>query len=223
MAVQQFTSKKSGFLYYGSPTVSFDGDNLQYRHHNGMLIAQIMQSYGWSDNAIAGILGNMVSESTINPYAMEGWKEWTETGGFGLTQWTPATKYYDWAEAEGFIPYHDIEYQCERIKLEMGGVIGQYYPSEEFWIPRNEFVTSTKSPYELACAFAWNYERPWVVLYGTAAQKNSLMKTRGGQANTWYKYITGQEAPDVGDLPSFKDPRKGMSKLLLYAAGSDIV
>lgn len=224
MAIQQYTSQWSGYTYYASPTDSFSGNNLEYRHHNGMLVAHIMQGFGWSNNAIAGILGNMVLESTINPGVMENHVEWTETGGFGLTQWTKARKYYDWADMMGYLPYHDIEYQCERIRLELtDSAYDQYYPTSEFWIPMYEFVVSEKSPYWLACAFAWNYERSKVVLEGTAAQKEKLMRNRGSQANVWYKYITGEEAPDTGDLPSFKDPRKGMSKLLLYAVGSDIV
>lgn len=223
MAVEIYKSRRSGYTYYASPTDEFSqsAGNYDFKCVNVLVITELFRAYGWTDNAIAGILGNMESESHMNPGAMEGYVEWTDTGGFGLTQWTPATKYRAWADENNFLPYYDIEYQCERIKYEMtDAAADQYYSTDAYPISRNSFITSDKTPYELACAFAWNYERSWVVLYGTEAEKEALRQRRGSSANKWYEYITGTAAPDI-PIPSLK--RKGMSKLLLYAAGSDIV
>lgn len=57
---------------------------------------------GWTINAISGLLGNMQRESTINPGLWQSLKEGNYSGGYGLVQWTPATKYTNWAKANGY-------------------------------------------------------------------------------------------------------------------------
>lgn len=50
---------------------------------------------GASYNAILGMLANIESESTINPGIWESLDPYN--GGYGLVQWTPYTKYSNWA------------------------------------------------------------------------------------------------------------------------------
>ena len=50
---------------------------------------------GWSVHAICAMLGNIQSESTINPGIWESLSPYS--GGYGLVQWTPYTKYSNWA------------------------------------------------------------------------------------------------------------------------------
>lgn len=183
MAIELYTSKRSGLQYY-SGTERFDSEK---RDHNGLVIANILINLGWSVNAVAGILGNMQSESGCNPGAYFGYAEYSETS-FGLVQWDPTSKYEEWADANGYSPYYDIEYQCERIQYEFENGI-QYYSTDEYPISRTEFVTSDLSPYELACAFAWNYERSAVVLWGTDEEKQALKEQRGSQATQWLEKI----------------------------------
>jgi hypothetical protein len=57
---------------------------------------------GWSKNAIAAILGNMQSESSINPARWQSDNIGNTSGGYGLVQWTPATKFLDWCTARGY-------------------------------------------------------------------------------------------------------------------------
>lgn len=47
------------------------------------------------------MLGNMETESTINPGIWQSLNSGNASGGFGLTQWTPATKYINWANNNG--------------------------------------------------------------------------------------------------------------------------
>ena len=51
-------------------------------------------SIGWSSNAIFAMLGNIQAESGINPGIWENLTPYA--GGYGLTQWTPYTKYSEW-------------------------------------------------------------------------------------------------------------------------------
>lgn len=54
---------------------------------------------GYTDAAIAGMLGNFDVESGIDPNLWEGLT--IGTGGYGIAQWTPASKYRNWATSEG--------------------------------------------------------------------------------------------------------------------------
>lgn len=136
---------------------------------------------GWTDNAIAGMLGNMQTESEINPGAWQDWKEPAEgvtKWGYGLVQWTPYTNYSDWW-GNGW--ENNGPAQCKRIlyELENGG---QWYKTSDYDMSFKEFTQSTATPEYLAYAWMYNYERP-----GSLDQP--LRKT---QARRWYEFIQGK-------------------------------
>lgn len=220
MAVTEYTSALSGYRYYAGPH-NFNGEAyLEYRENNALVIAQIMRGYGWKDNVIAGIFGNMQVESSFNPGAYYGWSDYSSVS-FGLVQWDPTSKYEEWAAGEGYTPFHDIEYQCERIRRELEYGLGGQYSNRDygvyapFNITRAEFLASEETPYFLASVFAYNYERPAVVINTTVytdADRQNLQKQRGENANYWYEIITGTPAPG----PVQK--RKGMSLPVFLAA-----
>lgn len=70
--------------------------------------------WAWSKLAIAAMLGNMEAESTINPGRWENGDINNLNVGYGLVQWTPASKYIDWAGAA----HGNGNKQCERIEWE---------------------------------------------------------------------------------------------------------
>lgn len=88
----------------------------------------------WTPNAVIGMLGNMVGESGLNPARWEGDKDRSinnERGiskGFGIVQWTPWNKHWDWCKENdrNYDPY-DIVGQLEHIQDEFFGSKGQYY------------------------------------------------------------------------------------------------
>lgn len=171
---------------------------------NARYIYNVLGSRGWSVNAIAGMLGNMQTESSINPGIWEGLNEGTGPG-FGLVQWTPYTKYTEWCEGEGIDPA-DMDSALMRIEYELENGI-QYYPTTSYPETFAEFKVSTKSPEYLAMAFLANYERP----------ADPTQPARGTQANTWYEFLTGLPAPSA---PSGGGHRKSkpLSLLLMYMA-----
>ena len=61
---------------------------------NAKEIYTYLSDKGWTLNAISGLLGNMQRESTINPGLWQSLKEGNYSGGYGLVQWTPASKYW---------------------------------------------------------------------------------------------------------------------------------
>jgi hypothetical protein len=120
----------------------------------------------WTPNAIAGMLGNMMVESTVNPWAFQNRSlDWSnpsailaDNGGMGLTQWTPCRKYYQWAVDSNLDPQSGTT-MCDRIMYE--------YQNNLQWSLENygrhtwqDFVTSTEEPWILADVWLWAYERP---------------------------------------------------------------
>lgn len=121
---------------------------------------------GWTPNAIAGMLGNMMVESTVNPWRFQnGSLDWSnpaaiqaDSGGMGLTQWTPCRKYYDWAVSSGLDPESGTT-MCDRIKYEQDNNL-QWSLDNYLHYSWSDYVSATDSPEALARVFLWAYERP---------------------------------------------------------------
>lgn len=149
---------------------------------NAKYIWNYLGSKGWSINAVAGMLGNMQYESSINPgRGQEG-----GGSGFGLVQWTPKTNLTDWTSANGYSDT-DIDGQLERIIWEKDN--NQQYAKNKYKYTFETFYTSLDDPYTLACAFAFDYERSWVTLFGSESAKETLRKERGTAAEEWYSFL----------------------------------
>ena len=170
---------------------------------------------GWTPEAIAGLLGNLQHESSINPGRWEG--DSVGSGpGYSLVQWTPYTNYTDWCAAEGRSDPSEMDNAIARILYELENGL-QYYATDSYFLSFREFTQSTGSPYDLACAFAWNYERSWTVLYGTEAEKEALRQLRGGSAERWYTYLTGKEPTPPGSGGStIKSKRRKKYNFVLF-------
>lgn len=129
--------------------------------HNAQLVANHFSGTDWTKESIAAMCGNMRHESSINPNMYEYGYDWSQDRGFGLVQWTPRSKYWDWAVAMGLSP-REGDSQLARIDYEVDNNIQ--------WIPRLEIENLTFKEFrtnargwtvnELTEAFTWGYERP---------------------------------------------------------------
>ena len=141
-------------------------DPEQVQIDNMRLVLQYFLAKGWTRNCICGMLGNMMVESTVNPWLFQhsslDWSDpaaiLADSGGMGLTQWTPCRKYYQWALDSNLDP-ESGNTMCDRIYYE--------YQNNLQWSLDNygqhtweDFVTSTETPEILARVFLWAYERP---------------------------------------------------------------
>jgi len=185
--------------YYGSPWGSSEVLTKAQMQVNALYIYSSLSDKGWTDEAIAGVLGNMEHESAINPGRWQG--ENIGSGpAYGLVQWDPWTKYVNWCTDQGLSDPSEMDNAIARIIYELEN--GEQYYKNVYPYTFKEFVKSTDSPYTLACAFAFDYERSWVTLYGTEAEKEALRQERGGSAEDWYTYITGNDpTPPDPDYP----------------------
>lgn len=158
----------------------------------------------WTSYAVCAMLGNMWVESHINPAIWQGLNEGNLSGGYGLTQWTPATKVLNWLKDNGY-PLDSGTGQLEKIKAEVPAL-----PSDEI---NGQWLKTSKYPYSfyeftqwtagesvesmlkmLADMFMRNYERP----------RDLNQPTRGKMAwYFWQKFYNGEdiEPPPVDPPP----------------------
>ena len=155
--------------------------------NNATIVFERLLAKGWSKNAIAGVLGNMETESTINPGIWQSLDEGDYNGGFGLVQWTPARNYTDWATSKGY-SIGDGDAQIIWIDTETTKT-GQWIKTTTYNISFDKFKTSTATPEYLASAFLHNFERAGVA-------KETERRT---QARKWYNFIEKLETGFSGN------------------------
>ena len=167
-----------------------------HRDENAKLIATYLFNLGWTREAIAGILGNMDVESTMNPAYIQGGNDHTLIDnntclnlggsiGVGLVQWTGTTPTAPAGQKLASFAirhnknWYDGELQCERLDAEYqnnlqfqaGTVDGQHWD----W---QTYVTSTDIPEQLA--------KVWQLLYENGGSDTA---TRQRKARYYYKLI----------------------------------
>lgn len=190
------------------------------KSNNALQIFSQLYTYGWTKNAIYGLLGNVQSEGLLNPGQYEIGYNYSTSRGFGLTQWTPATKVPDYAKtyavARGYLTTEvankltfenestsvcDGYVQCAIIAAEMA-TTGKYDPqyASTSRAPLNpiEYTHSTLDPGTLAKYWLHGYERP--------AKPGMTEPTRVKQAGDWMSFIENYGAAGIpmsgGTLPA---------------------
>lgn len=183
---------------------------------NGQYILDFLLSRGWTKNAVAGMLGNMETESTINPGIWQSLDAGNMSMGFGLVQWTPASKYTNWADANGY-QWGDIDGQLTRLQYEINNSI-QWISTTDYPLSFQEFKTSNETPEYLAQAFLRNYERP--------ADQNQ--PNRSTQARYWYDTLIFNGGTSDFIYPTscpitspFNDPTRSEHYGVDFACGGD--
>lgn len=160
---------------------------------NAQYIMNYLIGKGWTKNAVAGMLGNMETESTINPGIWQSLQSGNYEGGYGLVQWTPARKYTDWAKRNN-LDFTKMDSQLKRILYEVKNNVQ--------WIDVGsglsfyDFTKSKKSAYDLGMIFLSHYERP----------RDSVQPERGQQAERWFDILSGEGGGSSGGLQLAKFP-----------------
>lgn len=158
------------------------------RHTNAKYIWDFFKGKGWTEQSIAGMLGNIDWESMgIQPNLAEIGGDFPNDG-YGIVQWTPATKLINWCNING-LDYTTLDAQVKMIEHEQIDGI-QLTPSATYSQTWDDFVGITDI--ELATrVFVTNYERP--------ASISSTISIRLGYANYWYNILNGTES--TGNTP----------------------
>lgn len=142
--------------------------------NNANIVIQYFLSQNYNYKTIAGILGNLQAESTINPERQE-----VGGSGFGLVQWTPPTTLQNACNTLGISPYTDGDNQLQVIDAQLLGnpaslntwgtasnQVSPYYnsgaTSDMIGISASDFKSNTMnwSSDKLAVMFMVGFERP---------------------------------------------------------------
>lgn len=128
---------------------------------NAQLVANHFKNSDWTKESIAALVGNMRHESSINPNMYEYGYDWSADRGFGLVQWTPRSKYWDWATARN-LPERSGDSQLDRIDYEVENNIQWIKVSAAYNLTFAQFRSNSEglNVNQLTEAFTWGYERP---------------------------------------------------------------
>lgn len=165
---------------------------------NAFLIWQYFRNLGFTNEAIAGLLGNLQQESTLDP-----WRYQNGVGpGYGLPQWDPASGWFNYAQRNNIDttdPTASGEGQCQCIND--GESEGQWLPNTPTAIEHNtrytwaEFSQLTDVN-EAVRAFLYEYERAGTpnlpARYQYAADWYTIM-----QSGLWYGDVGRPGPKDV--------------------------
>lgn len=194
--------------YYGNGFGASEQLSEDQMKVNANYVYAALSDRGWSKNAICGMLGNMQAESSINPGRWQSDDVGNTSLGYGLVQWTPATKYITWCDST--VDYTDpseMDANLARILYEVEKGI-QWIATGSYGLSFKEFTTSNLPTGELAKAFLLNYERP-------ADQSESVQAYRASNAEQWYKVVTGDGTSSGTDTETAtKKKRKGFNFVL---------
>lgn len=196
--------------YYGS--ISGDSEPLSRAemNENANYIRSFLINAGWSINSISALLGNLEAESTMNPGRWQSDNVGSISNGYGLVQWTPATKYLSWCSEQGLSDPSEMDSNLKRILYELENNI-QWIATNSYNMSFKEFSISNLPVSELAKAFLLCYERP-------ADQSDSVKDYRSELATNWYRYLQGvdPEQPDQPNQP--KQGKKRKYNFLIFQA-----
>lgn len=156
---------------------------------NAQYILDYLLTKGWSRTAICGALGNMQTESTINPGVWQNLDDGNMLGGYGLVQWTPATKYTEWADVRGLV-WGEMNSNLARLEYEVDNNIQWMHSSMSFY----QYTQSNLSAYELGVLFLLHYERP-------AVQDEYVKNLRGSNAYYWDYVLSNGNNPNQPNQP----------------------
>lgn len=203
--------------------------------NNAQLVANHFIATGWHPYAISALCGNMSHESSINPDIWEFGYGHSLSRGYGLVQWTPASKYIDWATGAGY-EWDNGDSQLARIDYEADQNIQwindgyykryhtRYGTGHKYNFSFAQFrANSVKlSVSALTEAFMWNYEGP------AFSAGNKSLSLRQSSANNFYANLDwsgsgiviippsdGNPGSDEGTETTIRDKKDALVHMLL--------
>lgn len=161
---------------------------------NALMVRDYLQPRGWTLDAICGACGNLAWESYINPGQWQGGHYEDMSYGYGLGQWTPATKLKDFAEARGLTWRGNGDTQCLMIDEDAGQWHASYSEDGTLHTPPMSYADFKKlappvGTYVLATKlWLWYWEDP-----GYAESQRSLSNRLAWAGRIWDAF--GQTPP----------------------------
>lgn len=210
-----------GYSWHAKATGAYARDSTEAIENAYCMADVLIGELGWTNNALAAILGNMGSESGYNPWRWQGDTVQSTAGspwysiGYGLVQFTEAGKYINSPVAKGYSGYApnfsnqagkptDGEAQIRFIDSN-----ADYYPTSSYPETFSEFKKSTKDAGYLARAWLYNYERP--------ADPSATAGARAENAQYWYGVLESYVPGGGGQTWRYGAVRDVIRRLILHA------
>ena len=175
------------YNWHNKNTGAYSRDSIEAQE-NVMKMVEVLAPLGWTINAIAALAGNQAYESGFNPWRWES-DTVNMARGYGLFQYTPASKYINSSVAAGytgFQPNYPMgsggpDDGTAQLLFMHNNVDGGYIPTNAYPLSMQAFRESTQSPDYLASAWLHNYERP--------ADPSATEAGRRADALWWYDWL----------------------------------
>lgn len=183
---------------------------------NAQMVVNFLSGKDWSKEAIAALIGNMRHESSINPNMYEYGYSWGDDRGFGLVQWTPRSKFWNWGLGKGYTEteLRSGDSQLARIDYEVDNNI-QYIPNghsarygyeSKYDFSFADFRQNTQglTVNQLTEAFMWNYEGPAYSAGTSSLSERQAFANRAFNELDWKGTGDGGggEEPEEPEVPS---------------------
>lgn len=172
---------------------------------NALMCRDFLSPRGWTDYAICSACGNLAWESYINPGQWQGGHFEDMSYGYGLGQWTPATKLQNFAEARGLTWRGNGDTQCLMIDEDAGQWHASYSEDGTLHSPPMSFADFKKleppvGTYVLGTKlWCWYWEDP-----GYTESQNSLPNRLEWSNKIWIAFGQTPPKPPVpsgGNMP----------------------
>lgn len=174
-----------------------------------------LRSAGYSEYAVAGVMGNIYQECRFNPSSIQTGVDNADWKGIGLIQWTSGRKQglKNYAESKG-TTWEDVTTQIEYLigELQRGGGANGYatWQWDGFVTYENQWTNATSAT-DAARAFCLGFERAG----------NAMMEVRTSKAEEYYAAFQGRTAPSgddrIGDITLTGDNATKMMNMLVEA------
>lgn len=172
---------------------------------NGTMIYYQMRAAGWTTEAISAVVGNICAEGGLNPWR---WQSdiivgpedfWDHTHGYGLAGFTPAGKYIEDTDAQGYPGYapnylnHPGNATDGAAQIQFIMENPQYYQTHAAYpLTFQEFSQSTQSPSYLSDTWLYNFEQP--------AHPEDTIQYRRDCSEYFYEIFSGTPYIADGDI-----------------------
>lgn len=178
-------------------------------------------SKDWSKESISALIGNMRHESSINPNMYEYGYSWGADRGFGLVQWTPRSKFWNWGSSRGYSAsqLRSGNSQLARIDYEVDNNIQWIAKSSVFnGLTFKEFRTNSRklSVNDLTEAFTWGYERPNAQAGAESMPARKAFANKAFNELKWSGGGGGDPDPDPDPKPEPDEPEYDFSSITKY-------
>lgn len=175
------------------------------------IMAILNKQMGWSLEAVAGALGNMQRESTLNPGACEGGRGVPAQnalyygGGLGLIQWTDYPAYQRehvhpilWSARHFNQNWWDGTFQCTLLGYANDATItscGEGVGALWGWLESNSYPSISFPDYKNFTGSVDDATEYWYFCMEMHSTYEDAMELRKQYANYWYSFLQGEDPP----------------------------